>query len=123
MRPNLDETSVVFKGNFSLESEHPPKITPAMVYKAYPRHVAPDAAMKAIAKAAKKKPIAYLLERVEVYAKAVKIAGIEKTFIPHPATWFNGGRYDDDASEWLNGGSAPPPNPNTKPITKHNALQ
>ncbi len=73
------------------------------IYQAYPRHVAPVAARKAIAKALdalKGKhddPAAWLLERVTGYARAR--AGKEKQYTPHPATWFNGGQYDNDDVE------------------------
>lgn len=107
---------------FAREAVNGSNPTDSEIYKAYPRHVAPDAAMKAIAKARKKKPAAFLLERATAYAKAVKIAHIEKQYIPHPATWFNAGRYDDDPAEWFTGGSAPIANTNNKPITKNNAL-
>lgn len=114
-----DEPSV---DSFTLESEPAHRVTGAEIYKAYPRHVAPDDAMKAIAKAAKKKPMAILLERTIAYAAAMKKAGTEKQFIPYPATWFNAGRYDDDPAEWLAGVAEPPQNTNTNPITKKSAL-
>jgi hypothetical protein len=70
------------------------------LYLAYPRHTAPEAARKAIEKALKKKPFAELLPIVQAYAiqTATKITEgkLEKDFIPHPSTWFNQGRYDDD---------------------------
>lgn len=79
------------------------------VYWAYPRHIAPRAAKKAIKNALKElmkgrrfKSIyqahEFLIERVSSYAKAVE--GKDPTFIPHPATWVNSGRYDDDPAEW-----------------------
>jgi len=73
------------------------------IYSAYPRKVAPSDALKAIAKAiAKGKTPAHLLERTKSYAAATALwAEDELRFIPHPATWFNGGRYDDDPKTWL----------------------
>jgi uncharacterized protein YdaU (DUF1376 family) len=71
-----------------------------ILYKAYPRHTAPDAARKAIEKALKKKSFDELLCSVEIYsahvAKEISEGKMEKRFIPHPSTWFNQGRYDDD---------------------------
>lgn len=116
-KPSLEPSELFSAGEIS-----GPPPTDAEIYKAYPRHVAPDDAMKAIAKARKKKTAAVLLERTLAYAKAVKAAHIEKQFIPYPASWFNAGRYDDDPAEWLQGGSAPITNPNPNPITKKNAL-
>lgn len=68
------------------------------IYAAYPRHVAPDAAKKAIAKALKVLPFEELLKRTKQYATSP--AGQNGQFTPHPATWFNRGGYNDDPSEW-----------------------
>lgn len=77
------------------------------IYSAYPRKVAPVDALKAIAKAiAKGKTPAHLLERTTAYAAATALwPEDELRFIPHPATWFNGGRYDDDPKNWLSKGA------------------
>jgi hypothetical protein len=77
------------------------------IYSAYPRKVAPVDALKAIAKAiAKGKTPAHLLERTTAYAAATALwPEDELRFIPHPATWFNGGRYDDDPKSWLSNGA------------------
>ena len=74
---------------------------------AYPKRVAPEAARKAIEKTlravAKRNgvddPVAWLTDRVSLYAKARD--GEDQQFTPNPATWFNAGRYDDDESEWF----------------------
>ena len=68
------------------------------IYNHYPRKVSPVAAEKAIRKAIDIKGYTYLREAVTAYAKAVR--GVDKKFIPYPATWFNAGSYDDDRSEW-----------------------
>ena len=54
-----------------------------------------------------------LTERVSAYAEAVKAwPPADHQFIPHPATWFNEGRYDDDPNEWKrNATHQPKPNP------------
>jgi hypothetical protein len=95
------------------------KATPSQltaIYEAYPRRVGKIDAEKAIAKAllriaqdGKDDPHAYLLERVMAYRRSPAGAppgmGCED-FRPHPATWFNQGRYADDESQWhrINGG-------------------
>lgn len=75
-----------------------PSAIAEQIYQSYPRKVGRVAALKAITKAMKAKDPQWLLERVEAYAKA--IAWQERQYIPHPATWFNGGRYDDDPENW-----------------------
>lgn len=72
------------------------------IYAAYPRKVGKADALKAIAKALKTKPAAELLAAVNAYAVAMADwPEGERQFIPHPATWFNGGRYDDDPATWV----------------------
>jgi hypothetical protein len=70
------------------------------IYQAYPRHTAPKIAYKAIEKVLRKKPFDELLAIVQMYAtqtqKRIAEGKLEKEYIPHPATWFNQGRYDDD---------------------------
>lgn len=66
-------------------------------WSAYPRHVGKDAAAKAFAKA---------MARIkDADPLSVILSGIERAlsgwddpqFIPHPATWLNQGRWEDDA--------------------------
>jgi hypothetical protein len=76
------------------------------IYLAYPRKIAPDAALRAIQKRlAQGIPAATLLAAVTAYATAT--AGTEREFIPHPATWFNAGRFADDPAEWKHEPDAP----------------
>jgi len=75
----------------------------ASIYAAYPKKVGRAAAIKAI-KAAIKAGVdpARLLERTEAYAAAVKQwPASEQQYIPHPATWYNHGRWDDDPAAWV----------------------
>jgi len=80
------------------------------IFTAYPRKVAREKAYKAIAAA-----LARIGKREDdrrrgswsarrCYAKArnraIQNDPEEKKYTPHPATWFNGGRYDDDPGEW-----------------------
>lgn len=72
------------------------------IYQAYPRQVGKQAALEAIHKALKAidqpDPVAWLLSRVEAFAASD--AGNRGKYTPHPATWLNEGRYDDDDAEW-----------------------
>lgn len=70
-------------------------------YQVYPRHVAKGAALRAWAKA------------VKVAAPDIIIAGAERyrddpnredAYTAHPATWLNGGRWDDDPLPARRGG-------------------
>jgi hypothetical protein len=72
------------------------------IYEAYPRKVAPDAAKRAIKAALKKVGFDELLAAVTEFAASPKGQG---EFCPHPATWFNEGRWADDRKEWKRAGS------------------
>lgn len=89
---------------------------PERIYAAYPRHVGKKDALKAIERAMKcvrqadagqvEKIAAseYIFERTKAFAEAVKQwPPQDRQFIPHPATWFNQGRYADDPKEWERG--------------------
>jgi len=69
------------------------------VYDLYPRKVSKPHALHAIVKALKKEPLERLCGLVRQYADAVR--GDDPQFIPHPATWFNGQRYNDDPATWI----------------------
>ena len=80
------------------------------IYQAYPRKVGKTNALAAIQKALAKiselpeppaDSTAWLLERVQKFASSP--AGQRGKFTPHPATWFNGGRYEDDEADWFRG--------------------
>lgn len=92
------------------------KFDSEVIYQAYPRHVAKQDAIKAIGKALillrkrGKAPTGHstwgdwLLDRVKAYATARRAITDadpdENTLTPHPATWMNQGRYDDDPDQW-----------------------
>lgn len=83
------------------------------VYAAYPRRVGRGAARKAIraalgkiAKRGEKDPVAWLLARVQRYAEQRR--GENPKFTPHPATWFNSERYDDDDGSAVPGTAGEP---------------
>jgi hypothetical protein len=68
------------------------------IYNAYPRHVAPAAAFKAIEMALRKVDFEELLELTRIFAECT--LGAEERWIPYPASWFNGERFRDDRTEW-----------------------
>lgn len=63
-------------------------------YEIYPRKIGKGAAKTAFAKAIKKKPAQLIIEAAHEYLVACK--GKDKKFIPHPATWLNQERWDDE---------------------------
>lgn len=79
-----------------------------IIYEAYPRKIGRPNALRAITKALKTKPPKELLDATARYARAV--SGIlEEKFIPHPATWFNQERYNDDPATWAPRGNSSQP--------------
>ena len=82
-------------------------------YRAYPKHVSKDAALRAWRKVKPEERDA-ILARVELN-KVGEWAGKEKQYIPNPSTWLNGRRWTD---EILPGGT----NGNRKQSTSEKAL-
>lgn len=82
----------------------------------YPRKVAKGSARKAWTAAAKKADPGVIVNAAHSFA--VRVAGSDPKFIPHPATWLNGERWADEletqkagAGEWFqpfNPGEPPP---------------
>ena len=71
------------------------------IYSAYPRKQGKADALKAIRAALGVKTADQLLEATEAYAKATSEWPADRLrFIPHPSTWFNRARYDDDRATW-----------------------
>lgn len=71
--------------------------TAELIYASYPHKVGRPVALKAIRKALRNFTFAFLLERTQAYAK---LRNGDKSFMPHPATWFNQERFNDDPSTW-----------------------
>jgi hypothetical protein len=69
------------------------------VYEAYPKKVGRPAALKAITKAIKKHGLQHVLQAAQRFAAAWKDQP-SLQYCPHPATWFNQERYNDDPSLW-----------------------
>jgi hypothetical protein len=65
----------------------------------YPRKVGKEAARKAYAKAMKKTTPDKVLSAVEDLR--IRVAGKDQQFTPHPATWLNEGRWDDETTPAL----------------------
>lgn len=73
------------------------------IYQQYPRKVAKPEALKAIRRQMESGGFtpAFLLQRTMAFFDAVqKWSEDEKQFIPHPATWFNQQRFNDDEKTW-----------------------
>lgn len=77
------------------------------IYQAYPRHEGKKAALKAISVAMRGTPSSDLLKTTMEYAAAVKkwpdsfrYTKEGRDLVPHPATWFNEGRFLDDPKAW-----------------------
>lgn len=77
------------------------KRTDEIVYQAYPKKVGKASALKAIAKRLQSVPFERLLEATQAYSAATASwTEYERQFIPHPASWFNGARDEDDRTTW-----------------------
>jgi len=71
------------------------------IYEIYPRKIGKAAALKKIEKAIGLKGFDYLYEATKEFAKRVMTwPEADRIFVPHPVTWFNQGRYDDDRELW-----------------------
>jgi hypothetical protein len=68
-------------------------------YKAYPKKVAPDAAWKAWLKRNGDRPPLEKIIKVLEWQKTNEWKNTEKKYIPHPATWINSGRWNDEIPE------------------------
>lgn len=85
-------------GKGKRESPEREKIA-AEIYELYPRKVGRPEALKAIYSAISRgtSPIV-LMERTKAYAQAR--ASQDNGFTPHPSTWFNQDRFNDDPETW-----------------------
>lgn len=73
-----------------------------LIYAAYPFKAGKPAAIRAIKAVIKKGASAsFVLARTQAYAAAVKGS---RRMIPHPSTWFNQERFNDDPSTWTTNG-------------------
>lgn len=102
----LPTTTYAHPGNGSTDALFPAPDAPAPqpadpmarfgeFYKAYPRHVAPGKAERAWEKAVKGgADPALLIETAKLFAMERKFT--DKKYIPHPATWLNDRRWQDE---------------------------
>lgn len=83
-----------------------PKVAPTneaeRIYELYPRKVARPVALKAIVKALNRLPFDLLSERVKLFASYVARwpAADKPQSIPHPTTFFNQERFNDQPETW-----------------------
>ena len=82
----------------SPEKSSHPNDTPFFLafWQAYPRRVAKGAARTAFAKVSKFADPNDIVRGAIEYAEHCTVMGTEKQFIPHPATWLNAERWEDD---------------------------
>lgn len=73
---------------------------------AYPRREGKGRAQEAFAKALLAKPAEAIIEAARAFAASP--AGQRGRYTPHPATWLNQARYDDDRSAWQLTETEPP---------------
>jgi hypothetical protein len=82
------------------------------IYALYPRKIGREAALRAIGKALEKVSYDRLEEATKLYASTVsRYKAEDRSFVPHPSTWFNDGRWLDDPKEWERPGMEPPRRP------------
>lgn len=62
----------------------------------YPRRIGKGATRTAFARAKKKADVLHILNAAHQYSAFCVEQGTEKQFIPHPSTWLNQERWDDD---------------------------
>jgi Helix-turn-helix domain len=87
----------------SLSNVSPPVhlVTSEQIYAQYPNKVGKPAALKKIEAAMKKHPASFLLTATEAFKLATASwPQSERRFIPHPSTWFNQERFNDDPLTW-----------------------
>lgn len=93
--PEVVATATAESGGFDLKAQA------EFIYQQYPRRVAKPRAIPAIKQAIKAIGYANLAVIVSQYRKATE--GADLQYIPHPATWFNQERYNDDPQTWTRG--------------------
>ncbi len=80
-------------------------VTAEKVYEAYPRKESRQDALRAINKALSRCQPGKLLALTEAFAAAVSHwPEDDRKFVPYPATWFNGERYEEDPATWQRNG-------------------
>ena len=94
------------------------------IYDLYPKKVGREDALRAITTALKKHTVEYLLDKTNQFRECVESWPSAYRYFqdggdrcPHPASWYNAGRYADDPREWKRHGArhAPPQPHGTAP--------
>lgn len=82
----------------SAEKTSHPNDTPAFqaFWQAYPRRIGKGAARTAFKKALKFASTNDIIKGATEFAAHCEEMGTEKQYIPHPSTWLNGERWEDD---------------------------
>ena len=62
----------------------------------YPRKIGKGHARLAWARAIKKAPAQIIIAALQEWLTYIQIENIESRFIPHPTTWLNGERWEDE---------------------------
>ena len=82
------------------------------VYALFPKKVGREDALRAISNALKKHDLPYLLDKTNQFKECVESWPSSYRYFqdggdrcPHPASWFNAGRYADDPREWRRHGA------------------
>lgn len=76
------------------------------IYQAYPRKVGRPAAFKAIERVCKRFARSVVLEKTQLFAAVWASATKEDlSYCPHPATWFNQERFNDEPATWRRSGN------------------
>lgn len=72
--------------------------TVQQIYQAYPRKLNPRYARECIAKALERTGLSpeELLEKTQEYAQMIEECDFPRDSIPHPSTWFNQERWDEE---------------------------
>lgn len=85
------------------------------IYALYPKKVGRDNALRAISKALDACPADRLTEQTKLFAECVRSWPYSYRYsqdgfdrCPHPASWYNAGRYADDPKEWRRAGAKSP---------------
>jgi hypothetical protein len=99
--PHCDSDEIAMAREKEREKERKNIKTPAkpspefdQFWISYPRKVGKEAARKAFTKAMTKTSTAKIMSGVEDLR--LRVAGKDPQFTPHPATWLNDGRWDDE---------------------------
>ena len=78
------------------------------IYAAYPLKVGKQAALRTIAKVLMTVDAERLLGKTQEFAAAVSLWSPEdRQYVPHPATWYNRGSWEDDPAAWRRGKPIP----------------